>query len=145
MGLFNFFFGMTNACLNFQQFHSQPTQPKNSSRRKKASYICDSITSGWMFASTLTFNPWSKATNIGCLLSRELFFGWVGWEWNCWKFKHAFVIPKKKLKSPIFYIRSSFRLSKKTTVWISWAAKDSPMQEKKSIFVASEQGLDASA
>ena len=35
MGLFNFFFGMTNACLNFQQFHSQPTQPKNSSRERR--------------------------------------------------------------------------------------------------------------
>jgi hypothetical protein len=26
---------MTNACLNFQQFHSQPTQPKNSSRERR--------------------------------------------------------------------------------------------------------------
>ena len=37
MGLFNFFFGMTNVCLNFQQFHSQP---KHSPRRESNPYIC---------------------------------------------------------------------------------------------------------
>ena len=32
-------------------------------------YICDSITVGLMFSYRLTFNPRSKATNIGYLLS----------------------------------------------------------------------------
>ena len=38
---------------------------KRRTKSKKPSYICDSITVGRMFASTLTFNPRSKATNIG--------------------------------------------------------------------------------
>ena len=40
--------------------------------KKQISYICDSIAVGWMFTSGFTFNPRSKATNIGYLFFAKL-------------------------------------------------------------------------
>ena len=52
-------------------------QAKRRLRSEPIAYIGDSITAGLMFASMLTFNPCSKATNIGYRLVSEAVFG-------CW-------------------------------------------------------------
>ena len=52
-------------------------QAKRRLRSEPIAYICDSITANWMFASMLTFNPCSKATNIDYRLASEAVFG-------CW-------------------------------------------------------------